>query len=857
MFSRESKSNRSQYTATAPPVHNRTRIFRSQPMRSMTEKLSIIAIPLTLVLFAVAASAAQAPPAQIENSALVLVANARTGAYTLREKSGPAHLTPDAAAKVNGRWIHSSDYPRHSALPSYAAEGAPQLTITHSGLAGQPDLICETRLHSDPAYAEITVTVHNTTQHPIEVQGVRVLEIRDPRLLDLGAPASALRILSDSFSEDRPAMAIHDFGDNTDGLYRGVGSQLLYNRESKQSLFVGALTSERWLTVLRLHAPQAKIAAYEVDSTGTTELETENSLQTSSPEDRVELSLPVAPGATISSENTMLALGSDYHAQLGGYGKIIRELHRARVSLPTPIGWWSWTAYYFGLNQGAALTNAQFLSQRLKDFGYNFFHIDEGYQFARGEYTTENATTFPDGMKAFEAKVQHLGLTPGIWTAPFEVSERSWVYQHHKDWLVRNAQEQPIHAGFVINDPEHKRQLDALYMLDTTNPGAQNYLRQTYGTLAHEWGIRYIKLDFMDDSAIEGRHYRPNTTAMEAQRIGLQVIREAVGEHVILDKDGSVMLNPVGLVDCGRISQDTGHTFESSHDAAIGIAARYYMNRNFYVSDPDAFTVSRQTVDEQEWHGGKRPLTLDEARVSIALSAVSGGMFEIGDDLPTLFADSDRMALLENRELISMARLGRASIPVDLMTYAAEDTMPSIFILHESKRQSIVSVFNWTEKERQHQLQLADLGLPTGGGIEVVDLFGDKGPFRPDITSVALTLAPRSVRMFKVIDHSIPAAAPQVNAHIPEHASVGQPTEFSTETEANGVAAIEYRWEFGDGTSSSGAETRHTFTHPGNFTIHLVADGIEGVPFDKTQEISVSGAFDSTFDPQHIIRREK
>jgi alpha-galactosidase len=826
----------------------------------MTTKKTLIAIALTLVICSAAVVVSgQTSPTQVENSALLVAANAKTGAYMLREKIGPAQLTAGTAAKINGRWLHSSDYPKHAVTSSPAAEAdqPPQLSVTHSGLIGQPDLVCSVRLHSDPVYAEITVTVRNTTRQPIEVQAIRGIEIRDPRVLNLGGPESALRVLSDSFSEDRPAMAIHDFGDDSAGQYRGVGSQLLYNRQSHQSLFVGALNSERWLTILRLHAPQAKISAYEVESAGTTELENENSLQTSSSEDRIELSLPLAPGKDVSSENVMLALGPDYHAQLEAYGRIIRDLHQARVSLPTLIGWWSWTAYYFGLNQGAALTNAQLLAEHLKDFGYNFFHIDEGYQYARGEYATENATTFPDGMKAFEAKVQHLGLKPGIWTAPFEVSERSWVYQHHKDWLVRNGKDQPIHAGFVINDLERKRQLDALYMLDTTNPGAQNYLRQTYGTLAHEWGIRYIKLDFMDDSAIEGCHYRPNTTAMEAQRIGLQVIREAVGEDVILDKDGSAMLNPVGLVDSGRISQDTGHTFESSHDAATGVAARYYMNRNFYVSDPDAFSVSRQTVDEQEWHGGKRPLTLDEARVSIALSAVSGGMFEIGDDLPTLFADSDRMALVENRELINMARLGRASIPVDLMTYAPEDTIPSIFVLRESKRQSIVTVFNWTEKERQHQLQFSDLGLQASGSTQVSDLLDDKTPIQQEAGSLSLTLAPRSVRMLKIIDISIPAAAPQVNAHIPEHASVGQLTEFSADTESDSVPALAYHWDFGDGTSSSGREVQHTFTHPGTFTIHVIADGIEGVPFEKTQQISVSGSFDSTFNPQHIVRREK
>ena len=59
--------------------------------------------------------------------------------------------------------------------------------------------------------------------------------------------------------------------------------------------------------------------------------------------------------------------------------------------------------------------------------------------------------------------------------------------------------------------------------------------------------------------------------AREAQRIGLQVIRDTVGDDVILDKDGSPMLNPVGIVDTGRVSADTGHTFLRSKTAAPGL----------------------------------------------------------------------------------------------------------------------------------------------------------------------------------------------------------------------------------------------------------------------------------------------
>jgi len=91
----------------------------------------------------------------------------------------------------------------------------------------------------------------------------------------------------------------------------------------------------------------------------------------------------------------MFAVGTDYHAQLEQYGHVIKLLHKARVDAPTPLGWWSWTAYYFGLNQGTAITNADYLAHNLKSLGYTYYQIDEGYQYARGEYTTPDANLFP------------------------------------------------------------------------------------------------------------------------------------------------------------------------------------------------------------------------------------------------------------------------------------------------------------------------------------------------------------------------------------------------------------------------------------------------------------------------------
>jgi alpha-galactosidase len=779
------------------------------------------------------------------------------GRYSIASAGIPGTVVrSDVEADVDSRVLRSSAYPQHSVVQSQSQDElgtGSTLTVTHTGLAGAPDLICNVRLFRDQSWGEIEVKVRNTTARAISVSSIRTIHATDAPVIGLNGPVSADRILSDSFSEDRPQLAIRELGDGPKGMHRAVGSQLIYNRRSGESLFLGALTSEKLLTIFHLKeqgaGASATILSYEAVATGTTEILKGESLKDSPASEQVNLNLAVNPGESLSSERLMFAVGSDYHAQLEQYGRAVGLLHKARVNAPTPIGWWSWTAYYFGLSQGTAATNANWLAENLKQVGYSYFQIDEGYQYARGEYTTADAKLFPLGVGFIADLVRHNGLTFGIWTAPFEVSERAWVFQNHKEWLLHNAAGELIHIGYVTDKK------DALYVLDTTNPGAQSYLRQTYSTL-RDWGVRFIKMDFMDDTAIEGSYYRPNTTGLEAQRIGLQIIRSAVGERVVLDKDGSAMLNPVGIVDAGRISQDTGHSFDASRDAASGIAARYYMNRNFFVADPDAFTVSTQTVDDQSWHGGQRSLTLDEARVSIALAAVSGGMFEVGDDLPTLGASAERLSLVKNTDLVDMARLGHASTPVDLMTYAPNDKQPSVFLLKENERQSMLTIFNWTDGERTRAVDFASLGLKNPGKYQIVDVLGDQGCCSSTADTINLVEKPHSVRMLKLIDNSVPAVQPAVEVRSPTSAKAGETLMLKASASSLGAPVLTCHWDFGDGSSMDGMEVHHAFTHAREYQVNVTATGLDATTSLKSFSVSISGDVSTRFDPANKQRAE-
>ncbi len=781
-----------------------------------------------------------------------------------------AVLAARVGAEVDHEWIYSTSYPKHQAAASTfhdALGDGNQLQASFTGLTGKPDLKYTLQLYNDRPYGTVQVEVINTGREPITVQDIRMMDVIGEPRVNLGAPENTERVLSDSYSEDRPPLHIYDLGKapaysgeddlgkTPSNLHLAVGSQLIYNRQSKFSLLLATFTSDRWLTIMHLHTAQpasgVRVASYTVDSTGTTEIMKGESLRDDPVSDQIELSLPVPAGAQISSERLAFSVSQDYHAQLENYGEAIRLLYKPRIPAAAPWGWWSWTAYYFGLSQATALTNAEWLSENLRDLGFDYFHIDDGYSYSDGEYTTANAALFPEGMGAFGQKICGLGLKFAVWTAPFRVSQRAWVYQNHPEWLVHDGQGKPIQIGFV----ESSR--DPLYVLDPTHPGAQEYIRNTYKTMTREWGVRYIKLDFMDDTDIEGFRYQPNVTALQAERIGLQTIRDAVGDNVLLDKDGSPMLNTVGLTELGRTSTDTGHSFQGDKEDATGIAARYYMNNNFYIADPDAFTVAKQLITDHIWHQSKTPLSLDDAEVSITLAAIAGGMFEIGDDLPTLGADPDRVNLIRNRDLLDMVRLRRAATPLDLMTYAPEDEQPSVFLLHEDKRQSMLTVFNWTDSPRSHQFKLDDLGLATSGSYSTSDVFHQDRPLTLSNGIVRIDNQPaHSVRLIKISDTSVQPVAPSVTLQAPTEVQLGVSAHFSAAA-PDSAPALACHWNFGDGISAQGPSVDHAYTRNGVYTITLKADGLNGTSTTQSSSITVQGEIRTTYDPENARRRDE
>jgi PKD repeat protein len=183
------------------------------------------------------------------------------------------------------------------------------------------------------------------------------------------------------------------------------------------------------------------------------------------------------------------------------------------------------------------------------------------------------------------------------------------------------------------------------------------------------------------------------------------------------------------------------------------------------------------------------------------------------------------------------------------MTYAAEDLQPSIFLLHEDPRQSVVTIFNWTEGTRTHSLSRAELGLAEQGSYTVTDVFTPQAAAQPVGGAINATLPSHSVRVFKIIRADLPAVPPAVAATIPPTGDAGQTLRFVARPSNDKEPVLGYVWDFGDGTSLTSAEVDHAYTHAGTFQVRIHATGLDGSSSEQNTSITIRGAVSTKYVP--------
>ncbi|MFQ3561319.1 alpha-galactosidase [Streptomyces gramineus] len=284
---------------------------------------------------------------------------------------------------------------------------------------------------------------------------------------------------------------------------------------------------------------------------------------------------------------------------------------------PAPTVWCSWYEYFTAVTEDDIHENLRAMDTL--DLPVDVVQIDDGYQSALGDWL--NLSGRFRSRRGIADAIRGRGRRAGIWTAPFLVDPASALAETYPDWLVRDPDGGPLHAG--------RNWGHDLYVLDTTHPTAAAYLTEVFATLRAE-GYDYFKTDFLYTGAMDGvRH--SGADPLTAYRQGIALIREAIGADAYLLGCGAPMLPSLGLFDAMRVSPDTAPRRRPEADdysqpgqdpAEFTGTGRQWQHGRLWVNDPDCLMA--------------RPAVETRARWAAHVEAVGG-----------LVASSDRLLSLD------------------------------------------------------------------------------------------------------------------------------------------------------------------------------------------------------------------
>lgn len=337
------------------------------------------------------------------------------------------------------------------------------------------------------------------------------------------------------------------------------------------------------------------------------------------------------------------------------YAARLGAAFNAQVTRPAPRVWCSWYGLYTRITQDVLYA----VLDGLSDLPFEVFQVDDGWQLDMGDW--EANAKFPAGMEALARHIRAAGLTPGLWMAPFIVRPSAALYRHHPDWLLRDADGDPVPAGHNWGGP--------YYALDSTHPGVQAWVAERIQQ-ALDWGFTYLKLDFLYATALPGVRHTPMPREA-AYREALQRIRAQMGAESYLLACGAPIFATLGVAEGMRIGPDVAPYWDNEersrllHDTsgpgaqnALRTSLHRLWLRPLIHTDPDVvyFRTRFNLLSPEEM----APLQ--------ALAHIAG--FKATSDLPQWLSAEERTALAQFLEAQpAIVRRGRYHYELDGVSF--------------------------------------------------------------------------------------------------------------------------------------------------------------------------------------------
>lgn len=398
------------------------------------------------------------------------------------------------------------------------------------------------------------------------------------------------------------------------------------------------------------------------------------------------------PGHTFESDWACLQfVDLDAADPLETYLDSVEKVSGSRADGDTPAGWCSWYQYFQGITQADVLRSMHWAQEHRTTVPLDVLQIDDGFQAEVGDWLEWDHQSFPLGMDQLADEIERVGFKAGLWLAPFIAKPGASVLAEHEDWILRRPNGKPSPAGYLWDTFPRA--------LDVTHPEVQEHLRKVMYTVVHEWGYRYLKLDFLYAGALPGERFDPTKTRAQALRGALELIREVAGEDAVLVGCGCPLGSGVGIFDSMRIGPDVATHWlpeyrglgfllrsepglPSCRNAIQTSLARAHLHGRWWANDPDCILLRDSDTS----------LTPSEVQTLATVVSLSGGAMMVSDDLGLL--SKKRVSWLQRL----LPLLPKAARVVDLF----DSQPPSILFL--PLRGSIgnwwlIAAINWLDSD--------------------------------------------------------------------------------------------------------------------------------------------------------------
>ena len=418
-----------------------------------------------------------------------------------------------------------------------------------------------------------------------------------------------------------------------------------------------------------------------------------------------------------------------------------------------PMGWNSWDCYGAGVTEDELLGNAEFMRDRLKQYGYQYVVCDiQWYEpAAKGNVYNNFAdlcmdeysrlipavNRFPSsangaGFKPIADKIHSMGLKFGIHI--MRGIPRQAVHRNKRIYGT-TARARDIASQFSLCPWNTD-----MYGVDTEKRGAEEYYDSLFKLYA-SWGVDFVKVD--DIANTEFSPQNPYSAEKE-----IEIIRAAIdrsGRDMVLSlSPGPAPLNKAEHLsenaNMWRISGDFWDRWDKLLNMFSLCEKWYPYVKDGSFPDCDILPLGKLCIDGSYMGdmGRDSGFTKEEQKTMMTLWAVFRSPLFFGGELR--LTDNYTLSLVTNPEVINVNQ--NSEKPLFVYNKGGIAVWQT-----KIENCTAVAVFNLSDEEKHYRLSFSDLGIENVRAVR--DLWARKDIPKCE-NDVAVSLKPHSSEFFEI-----------------------------------------------------------------------------------------------------------